>query len=382
MKLFEKKNKISIDVRQMANRLEELGDADVETISRVVAEELGLVSDSASLEMAHILLSNASEQAAEQAKFRRAFEARLRRSWKEPLEMYEVIHALCTELGSDLNRKCRSEAAGRQDFKFEALTRLHGRACLTGSEIGALLRSGHATGANARWRTLHEIAVVAMFIAERDQSLAKRYLEHDSIARWRASLEYQKYAQRLGYEPLSPNDVDRANRTKEELVARYGAGYESDYGWAAHALGNKKPRFVHLSEAIELKHWTPYIRLASDAIHAGPHGGFFDIGLHPSIEAIPAGPSHFGLADPGGNALISLHQVTITLMVHCLEVSLDSNGELRDDSFREQTLTVIKMKMLQILVDKADETFVAVHRQQEAGPAHISEAPRVLDLSS
>jgi hypothetical protein len=40
-----------------------------------------------------------------------------------------------------------------------------GRACLVGSEIYGLPRTGHAAGAQARWRTLHELAVVASTLA-------------------------------------------------------------------------------------------------------------------------------------------------------------------------------------------------------------------------
>jgi hypothetical protein len=378
---FQRTNSISIDFRPLAKRLDELTDDDEQEIAKAIADEPEHVSDSASSKMAGILQSDLLSLAKEQAKFRRGFEKRLRDIWDIPLAMYEVIHALCTELGAELNSSYRPQAAKQQDFTFEALTRLHGRACLTGSEVGALLRSGHATGANARWRTLHELAVVGMFISERGQDVAKRYLDHDFIERARGTLQLEKYAERLGEEPVAPEEVERASRIIQELVGRYGTGYDSNYGWAAAALKNPNPNFANISTAIDMRHWAPYFRLASGGIHAGPHGSFFDLGLHPSIEAIPAGPSHFGLADPGGNSLISLHQITIVLMVHCLNMSIESNTEHSDELFREQVLTMIKMKMLQGLVNTADEVFVKEHHRQEAGDAFLGDAPRILNIS-
>jgi hypothetical protein len=41
-----------------------------------------------------------------------------------------------------------------------------GRAFLVASEVGSLLWSGCAVGAQGSWRTLHEIAVIASVIAD------------------------------------------------------------------------------------------------------------------------------------------------------------------------------------------------------------------------
>jgi len=61
------------------------------------------------------------------------------------------------------------KAAAQNDYQFEALVRLQAGAARVAGEIYALLLSGYASGAHARWRTLHEIAVTALFIAQRGQ---------------------------------------------------------------------------------------------------------------------------------------------------------------------------------------------------------------------
>ena len=60
-----------------------------------------------------------------------------------------------------------NESFGKNnDQVFFVLWRLHARSCQITMEILALLKSGFADGAHARWRTLHEIAVTALFIKQ------------------------------------------------------------------------------------------------------------------------------------------------------------------------------------------------------------------------
>src|SRR3712207_5473713 len=89
-----------------------------------------------------------------------AFEKRLAARWRAGLDLYETILGLAYDAGARFNRRHRVHAAEANDLVFEVLTHLHARACRTASEVLALLKTGHATGAHARWRTLHEIAVV------------------------------------------------------------------------------------------------------------------------------------------------------------------------------------------------------------------------------
>jgi hypothetical protein len=52
------------------------------------------------------------------------------------------------------------------------------------------LLAGYASGAHARWRTLHEIAVVALFIAQEDNSTAERYVHHRFVKSYEDAVEY------------------------------------------------------------------------------------------------------------------------------------------------------------------------------------------------
>lgn len=383
MRLRNRNTTITIDFHPLADRLEELAESHSdEFVEEQITRELGSVAEKAAEELTRELLRNASRELGKLAKFRTGFEARLFKAWKDALNLFDLVRSLSTELGADLNEEARPKAAADQDFVFEALTRLHGRACLTASEIGALLRSGHATGANARWRTLHEIAVVAQFIAEHGQEVAKCYLEHDAVERYRAARQYQAYAERLGYQPFEPEEISSLHQRYEDLEAKHGRSFTKDYGWASEALGTSKPTFRRISAAIGLEHWAPYVRMASHGIHSGPRGGYFDMGLHPDLDAIPAGPSHFGLADPGTSALISLSQVTLALLVHGMKVMANASPEEPDaHRIAERVLVLAKMKSLQVLVDKGLAAFAEAHERQESLTPEVKTAPRLIQAT-
>ena len=240
---------------------------------------------------------------------RAAFERRLQRWWGRSLDLFEVLKSIALEVGSNFN----DEVSQGSDPLMYALVRLHARAVLIASEIEALLRTGHADGAHARWRTLHEVTVVAIFLANHGPEIAERYIEHDAVESWKAALGQQDKQAELGLDPFSSEEMEQLRKRVETLTTKYGALYRTDYGWAANASDKAEPHFSDLEKAVGLDYLRPYYKLASHNIHAGPKGAFLRLGLM-SNDVLLAGPSNSGLADPlmgAGNALV---QITITLL--------------------------------------------------------------------
>ena len=54
-------------------------------------------------------------------------------------------------------------------------------------EIICLLENGFADGAMARWRTLHEIAIVAIVLSKHGEDIAQGYLDHQAVESKRAA---------------------------------------------------------------------------------------------------------------------------------------------------------------------------------------------------
>lgn len=246
---------------------------------------------------------------------RSGYEKRAFRLWSKALDLLEMHLVIALEAGAAFNNEFRPEAAKTKDYVFEALTRLHASACQVTSEVMVLLKAGHADGAHARWRCLHEIAVTALFIAQNGNEAAERYLRHKERESYKAALQYQEYCERLGYIPLTEQELSRLQKGHQHLIDRFGKSYDSDYGWASHILEKTKPTFRDIEGTVNLDYMRPYYRMASHNIHASPKSLFFKLGLTPnSDDILMAGPSNSGLADPGHCTALSLMQVTITLL--------------------------------------------------------------------
>lgn len=155
-----------------------------------------------------------------------------------------------------------------------------------GSEVQAPLRNGFADGALSRRRRLHELTVTAMFVADKGVATDERYLAHLGADFIKAERQYQRFASVLGHRPISSIEQKRLDDLARYLEQRYRRSFSTDYGWTADALGNPKPTFVDVEAAVDLGQLRPYFRFASNAIHAGPKGTFFRLGVLDNYHAI------------------------------------------------------------------------------------------------
>lgn len=268
---------------------------------------------------ADIMLSALKRDTAAMPQDKRAerteFETRLQQRWHEAFDLMEMFYAIALEAGDTFNSNIQNETGEPKDALFAVMIRLHARACQVYAEVFSLLRAGFADGAHARWRTLHEIVVVAFFVKKFGNEVAERYLLHNTVESRNAAQKYQIYCARLGYEPYTEQEIARLEEQYQQLIQRFGKPFKSSYGWAAEAVGNPKPTFDQIEQAVQMDHWRPYYKLASHGVHANPKGVLFKLGLYRERpEVLLAGPSDTGFADPGHGAAISLAQITTTLL--------------------------------------------------------------------
>lgn len=243
------------------------------------------------------------------------YEKRIQKRWKSALDLFEMFLVIAYEVGENFNDTFREEACRQEDYVFDVMTRLHARGCQIGFEILTLFKSGFADAAHARWRTLHENAVVAFVISKHGQDIAERYSLHGHIESYKAMCQYQKHSSALHDEPFSTEDMDNAKKVYDALVVRFGPSFKGDYGWAAEALQTKEVRFSDIEMAAGMAHLRPYYRMASHNVHANVKGVTFKLGIAPqSVPVLLAGPSNYGFADPAHGAAISLSQITVALL--------------------------------------------------------------------
>ena len=257
------------------------------------------------------------------------FRQRLYDRWKVPVEGLRMLLTMSRELGDSVNQEIRQspDASSRKNL-IEVLTRSHARACQIVEEILCLLEGGFSDGAMARWRTLHEVAVVASFVAAHGEDLAERYVLHQAVESKRASDDYQSCQPRLGYEPLAEKEIKAVQKAYDEVIKKFGPDFgKGDYGWAGHQLGKAKPTFKDIERAAGIDHLRAHYRMASHNVHANPKGVFFKLGMLAESQVLLAGPSNAGLTEPGQCAALSLAQVSTTLGM--LQPTLDNNVALQ-----------------------------------------------------
>lgn len=275
-----------------------------------------------------------------------AFARRLHRTWRRPFDLLDIHLEITREAGA----AWAGRFVGRRMKKaplVNVIIRLHARSLLVASEVRALLMSGFADGALSRWRTIHELAVVAFFVQQEGIEVAKRYLDHLSMDNLKAARGHERAAPLLGHKPLGPARLAKLQRDADKLVARYGEPFREDYGWAAAALNKKRPTFADIEEAVQMERFRPYFRLASNTVHAGPKGAVFQLGTM-GEDMVLAGASNAGLDEAARLTALSLTQVTSCLLA--LKPGLDST---------------IWTGVLIELADKVEAAFVATQRRIE-----------------
>src|SRR6266540_2224465 len=128
-------------------------------------------------------------------------------------------------------------------------------------------------GALARSRTLHEIAVTAMLVADygrrpEHSDVAERFLNHQVVATYKDALVYQEHCETLGYEPFTDADVALMKAEFDRCVARYGPAYKEQYGWAVGLAGPRAPRFRDLERLAQVSHLRGHYSWASQEVHS------------------------------------------------------------------------------------------------------------------
>jgi hypothetical protein len=289
----------------------------LETVNTAYAESVPKVLEDSSADLLRAWKSQAGELLESQRSERDEIAETIVAKWREAIDHLEMLHSICLQAGAEFNDTFQAEAAAANDHAFDALRRLHARSCQIGSEILTLLRGGFADGADARWRTLHEIAVTGLFINKHGSDVAERYLAHSAVRDYQDARAYQRHCKTLGFEPLTEPELKRLKASRDKACSRYGKHFHQDQGWAASVINNPRGNvtFADIERDVRLAHLRWFYKLACINVHAGAQGGFFSLGLPPNVNnLLIAGPSLFGLRQPGQNTALSLNQITFAFL--------------------------------------------------------------------
>ena len=219
------------------------------------------------------------------------------------------------------------------------------RSCQVTDEIICLLENGFADGAMARWRTLHEIGVVAAVISKHEEDIAERYVAHQAVESKRAMKKYLDCYEALGYRPISARTKNKVEKAYDAAIARYGDSFKSDYGWAAHHLKKVRPSFADLEAEAGYAEMRAHYQMGNDNVHAGVKSMYVRLGLLTDYDSLLAGRSNAGLTDPAQNAAHTLTQITVLV---CLSSKMDD---------------IVAANIVQMLRDEIPQSLWEAHKR-------------------
>lgn len=273
---------------------------------------------------------------------------------------------MARDLGDEANAAFQQRAFDREDHQFAALVSLHARCCRASLEVLALLKAGFPVGALGIWRTVYEYAVTARVLGQHPGH-AQRYLLHEVIQRAADARHLQTHASVLGIEPLDEEDYEALQDERGALLATYGKGFASDYGWATDLMMEGVGGFRGLEQLAGLEYMRPQYRLASHGVHSGARGGALNVFEQRGQRMLSVGPQNVGLSDPGHGTLLALAQATAALL-----------SVLPEDELALQR--AVALKALHLLTERAREAFLTAELSLE-GDQREMQCATVVDRS-
>lgn len=200
--------------------------------------------------------------------------------WPQSLPLLRTFLALASDISTKFYYEYRQKNRGH-DSLFAVLHELQARGCQVAGAIFVLLRAGYADDAFARWRTLHEIAIVSTFILKyRKQNAAALYHQH-------------------GF--TDPKDHK---------------------GWAANILGENRVGIKKLEQETGLDQMNNLYLAANFNVHIDSFGSSIRQSLsHRQDMVYAAGASVYGLGLVGHTTANSLKKITANM----LKTELDSD---------------------------------------------------------
>jgi hypothetical protein len=314
---------------------------DVESFCETrLSEVLNTVAKRLSKSILRELKSRWSDEHVLQDRELSEFRSRLEGRWGKPLDRLRMLLTLsrewCQETHNDENLLSPQIRTQQKAILIRMLT----RACQVTDEIICLLENGFADGAMARWRTLHEINVVAAVISRHGEGIAERYLAHQTVESKRALDKYAICCKLLGHKLPSAREQRKILKAFDGAVAKYGKAFKSDYGWASSHLKMERPTFADLEVEAGCAEMRSYYQMGNDNVHAGIKSMFMRLGLLNNYDRLVAGRSNAGLIDPGLNSAHTLTQLSVLV---CL-----SNAKLDD---------LVLAQMMAMLRDEIQRSF-------------------------
>ena len=291
--------------------------ADPEEIATKFSKVLNEVRDECQDSAIDAYLSTAPRTLRNLRREARGFEQRNLRRWEPCFDHLEMMWSIAQELGEMHGTEIQAEGGEDDNEVMAALAHLFPRALLVAQEIICLLKGGYPDGALARWRSLHEITVTAMYVAQVGKGAAIAYLLSFHFAARRAAHQINHYSERAGLRPFSADELAEFDERCDVAERFLGRKIDKSKLGEWPAITQTHPTFASLEEHVKMDHWRPRYKWASTHTHANHRPADKLLGLSETTERVNlVGSSNSGFVDPFQMTAITLAQITTTYLLH------------------------------------------------------------------
>jgi hypothetical protein len=216
----------------------------------------------------------------------------------QSLDFVAAYLSLCAYVLESAGSRWRKP--GRPWRKVEVLAGLLQRSMTATNETFALLERGYPDGAEARMRTVVELAVVADFIRVNSTDVAERFQASHHVEMWRRKQD--------GHIRGLSDDASKAiDEQYERVIRRFGASMSKPYGWASPAFADQRVTFADISRSYGNEDSKSRFSNASHHVHAS-HSGTMKSAAADVDGVFLHGPRPIGFYVPAYECIDSLHQ--------------------------------------------------------------------------
>lgn|GEM_PF-3600318 len=189
---------------------------------------------------------------------------------------------------------------GRPWRKVDVLAGLLQRSMTATNETFALLQRGFPDGAEARMRTVVELAIIAKFIEDNNVEITERYKASHYVEMWRRKED----GHIRGLTDTLSKTIDKQY---ERTIQRFGSSMSRPYGWASPAFDNRRVTFADISRAYGDLDSDSRFSNASHHVHA-THSGTLKSAFADTDSVFLHGPRPLGFFLPACDCLDSIQQ--------------------------------------------------------------------------
>lgn len=160
---------------------------------------------------------------------------------------------------------------------------------------------------------MYELSAIFVLITNHSDDVASRFLNHQSIKKYRQATQFKNYYKKLGYS-FSNSNYKKLEAEYNRLLTLYGKEFKEDYGWIPKSILTDQ-NFKGLTRILSLDHYLPFYDESNNQLHGGSKG-FYRMGLthKQQNKLLLAGPTDFGLADPLQNTVYCLKLINATYL--------------------------------------------------------------------